>query len=424
MFNQQEVAIAYAARRKDEWTDQYNTMLMEQRPQADQPPQKAKISLANLLDIHKIYTQHADEFLPHPDGDEADAVVAEWAKGHGIWIEDGKGTKASAEALEMTKYLARGAVTKERLILINKINMIAYFVDDTAANEFQKKLKPVEREQVQAFFRGVLRSMLTGEENEVAAPPGFSGFNQAVKEVMSELRHYFKDGDPTGWLPRFIESLRDHLMYAVMDHNTSTTGEVMSTSRYYWFRNKVSGMEYTNLLAEFAIDKFLDHQELKKYPEIKKSVLKLNYLSIVIAAFLNDYFSPEKEIFDEGDEFNLIANLLLNNEDLTLLQAITVGAEMINKHTREFFEVRAELEQQLQAFEAEGGSAKFVDVLRGFSKAMQDEIFAAWVWQIYTGRYLREESIFEENTRSNEAVRQQLIPNAFQNKQRKQSTSV
>lgn len=397
-------AIRYAAGRRRQWNQEYENLLTEQ-----QLGTSHRFSLAKLLKINAIYQQYAEGFLSHPDGDEVDAEVEAFARKYGIWIEDEHGTRASAEAVTMTKYLARRAVDKDRLRTIGKINIVAYAVDDTIANEFQKKLTPQQADQFGAFMGGFLYSLESGEANPVPAPQGFEGLSIAMTECMDELRASFIDGDPTSWMSRFTQSLKNHLKYAVMDHNTSSTGQVISSDRYYELRKKVSGMEYTNILAEYAINKYIDLKALEQYPHLKELVLKVDALTIILCAFLNDYFSPEKEIFDEQDEFNLIANLLLNDPDLTLCAAILKGAEIINHHTDEFFQTYQELEEELCVLEESGGSPEIIDTVRTYSQAMRDEVFAAWVWQIFTKRYLRDNSIFEENNRDNETLRHQLI---------------
>ncbi len=123
-------AIEYARNRKDEWLAEYSQLLQDQ-----EDGRASQFLLSELLDIQKIYEERHVRFLPHPDGDEVDEVVAEWAKKHGLWIgNQGDGIETSAEVNEMNKYLGRFAIDKKRLIVSGKIYIILFYIDDTIAN--------------------------------------------------------------------------------------------------------------------------------------------------------------------------------------------------------------------------------------------------------------------------------------------------
>jgi hypothetical protein len=111
---------------------------------------------------------------------------------------------------------------------------------------------------------------------------------------------------------------------------------------------------------------------------------------------MNDVFSFEKEVIDNGSDSNLLAIIVLNNFRMELSEAMSVATTIV-RHLLAGYEQQAGKILEAIADLPDGeGRQKLFRYMDGIRRCVQ----ACWLWQVETRRYKRVRSIWRETSLS------------------------
>ncbi|MFJ4094119.1 terpene synthase family protein [Kitasatospora sp. NPDC089913] len=340
------------------------------------------ISLRGLLELSGM----CPGFQPHAAMASSCATVEAWARLHGIWTGERGGVhldQLGPASVTMNAFLLRFAIDERRLTLAGKAFHLLYYLDDVLGGEHHKWLSPAERARSAAIVTGVA-AVLEGR-------PPQTGIERAAAEIMEELAR----STPSDFPARFTANMRPHIIENTTDQDTAT-GHAPDVDTYFLRRSVSSGMVPAVLLVDYALDDHLTDADLHT-AGVQADIERLRFLCVALACASNDFFSFEKEVLDAQDDYNLITQAMLSppphDDDTTpgteLETAIERCAALTNAYTREF------LELTLQVSRATSDTVLAPRIHR-YLDALTDVTASSWHWQIYTHRYQRPDSLWQE----------------------------
>lgn len=353
----------------------------------------------------KVYQlDSVQKFLPSLHAKEAEAEAEAWAKEYGIWLPG-----ISQDTNTMGAYLNSNAISVERLADINKFYLVLFYVDDMFGNDRQANKTPEEL----AAFKQQINNI--GKWLGYDAPFTPTGdLERATYDIFEKIKG---NSDPE-WFTDFKQVCIEHLLLAVENQNSNHTQQIHTVDSFTETRIKIAGMYTSIMLDQYAINKYVSKEDIKKYGYTEK-IKSLYFDSSVVCSYFNELFSFEREVIDDNTDYNLIAILMLNDDDLSLYESVTAAVNLTNFHIERFSATKNDLHKQV-----EKRAAKMEAKLKQSHKNMvklskkeeeeldveyeflvnmirhvdgiEDFINAAWFWQVITQRYEREDTIFHE----------------------------
>jgi hypothetical protein len=159
-------------------------------------------------------------------------------------------------------------------------------------------------------------------------------------------------------------------------------------------RAHISGMPHTVKLIEFSSGVFIHREELNRFG-IQAEFERLNWVVGLIGCLMNDLFSFEKEVIDNHSDSNLVTILMLNDLRMDLITALKQGCAIVQNLLVEFAGLIQQIGAKISTIVDESVISlqeKLDTYLLGVKKCVQ----ACWTWQVYTKRYKRPYSIWQE----------------------------
>lgn len=326
--------------------------------------------------------EFCQSFRPHPYSRQLKRVAQEFCERYDIWLENAEHYVTCAIYLFPTANLYR-------MNNILKNCTVDFFLNDTMGREVFVHLSQQEQ-----FRSNEIRQRIGSMEFPFQSLPGEHSIETANAEMMLDIYNT----SPAHWFQEFKKMYNYHIDVTHLDCNTDSLGHVPTVEEYIEMRGHISGMHHTIQLIEYSDGQFLDW-EWMEVAGIKSDMQRLQYVTAAIGCLMNDLFSFEKEVIDNASDSNLLMILALNNPGLPLEEIIVQSAGIVQAFLLEFAllvtRVRNRSYQQLPA------AAEMVDKLDAHIGGLERCVQASWMWQVYTKRYKRPNSIWKET---------QLIP--------------
>lgn len=326
--------------------------------------------------------EFCQSFRPHPYSRQLKRVAQEFCERYDIWLENAEHYVTCAIYLFPTANLYR-------MNNILKNCTVDFFLNDTMGREVFVHLSP--KEQLRS---NQIRQRIGSMEFPFQSLPGEHSIETANAEMMLDIYNT----SPAHWFQEFKKMYNYHIDVTHLDCNTDSLGHVPTVEEYIEMRGHISGMHHTIQLIEYSDGQFLDWEWMEA-AGIKSDMQRLQYVTAAIGCLMNDLFSFEKEVIDNASDSNLLMILALNNPGLPLEEIIMQSAGIVQAFLLEFAllvtRVRNRSYQQLPA------AAEMVDKLDAHIGGLERCVQASWMWQVYTKRYKRPNSIWKET---------QLIP--------------
>lgn len=321
--------------------------------------------------------EFCQSFRPHPYSRQLKRVAQEFCEHYDIWLENAEHYVTCAIYLFPTANLYR-------MNNILKNCTVDFFLNDTMGREVFVHLSP--KEQLRS---NEIRQRIGSMEFPFQSMPGAHSIETANAEMMLDIYNT----SPAHWFREFKKMYNYHIDVTHLDCNTDSLGHVPTVEEYIEMRGHISGMHHTIQLIEYSDGQFLDWEWMEA-AGIKSDMQRLQYVTAAIGCLMNDLFSFEKEVIDNASDSNLLMILALNNPGLPLEEVIVQSAGIVQAFLLEFAllvtRVRNRSYQQLPA------DAEMVDKLDAHIGGLERCVQASWMWQVYTKRYKRPNSIWKE----------------------------
>ena len=261
----------------------------------------------------------------------------------------------------MSSYLFPAA-SPERLVTIDLLNAVLFYIDDVYDRNAAGPLDghdpltaDVYRHCIEIFLHGRM-------------PAG----QHRLYPIWQELHRRFGALSSADYLQRLTQSLIEHFQATGIANDAFAGLGDERVHAYIEARAHDSGMYPTVLLIEFAAALELDSAVLS-HPMIARAT----YLTVVVAALLNDLFSYEKEVIQLGSRFNLV-DILMTAHRLSFESAVHRSVLFINRLIADF--------QAIESHLPVWANPELNQQARVYVNGLRDQMSAAWHWQLSTNR--------------------------------------
>lgn len=332
----------------------------------------------SLSEMFSGIVELCNDFQVHPDAEESDRKVIDYAQRYQIWLDDN-----GPHYVTMNAYLHPTAKDEARLTALGKLYIILFFIDDTiTADTIRESLSREEHAQIRELSQSLMQFVKTGD-----LPNSNNSLIGAIREVLADFDAI---GVPDIWMNEFKRMTGEHLSQALRDDGSKEAG-VLPLSEYGARRLHDSGMYITALFMEVGSDAYVDIETYRETnPELYAKILDLRFICGELGAYINDFFSFHKEVIEARNNFNLITTYWANGNADNLMGAIYGAAAYTMKRFETFMAIRDEVYQEVLDTPSEL-------VVHTHLVDLFEAIRATWVWQYEgTTRYISPESIFRE----------------------------
>ncbi|TWF33919.1 hypothetical protein FHW36_111110 [Chitinophaga polysaccharea] len=321
--------------------------------------------------------EFCQSFRPHPYSRQLKRAAQEFCEKYDIWLENAEHYVTCAIYLFPTANLYR-------MINILKNCTVDFYLNDTMGREVFTHLSAAEQQKC-----NVIREHMARLDSPFICQPDVADVERANAEMMSDIRNT----SPGRWFEAFRKMYNYHIDVTHLDCNTNTMGRIPSVDEYIDMRGHISGMHHTIQLIEYSDGQFLDWEWMDNV-NISSDMQRLQYVTAAIGCLMNDLFSFEKEVIDNSSDSNLLMIMALNDTNLTLEEVILKSAGIVQQLLLEFTvlvnRVRTRSYQRLPA------DTEMVDKLDAHIGGLERCVQASWMWQVYTKRYKRVNSMWKE----------------------------
>jgi hypothetical protein len=324
------------------------------------------------------FADYCDRLVPNPWSTEVVADLEQFARRHGVWLNG-----FSRHYVDMVCY-AYTRASRRSLLSIGKIYMVDFYLNDTFGRDKISSLPDSERRNTQSTIERLVYAC-----NTRTLPAMATGLDRAHLESLQGIRC----DSVLQWYAGFLRMWIGQLTLTHQDRNASALGQVATVQQYIRDRATYSGMDYAVALMEFASGGYVNDAWLETVA-ISTRVHRLKWLCILIAALSNDLFSFEKEVIDNKADSNLVAVLLLNNMEISLMAAIGQAGKIVAQYIEEYLGLVASLRETCASLAVQH-PARTSDLV-ALLDSIDSYILACWGWQVRTGRYRRPQTIFAE----------------------------
>src|SRR5882757_9088002 len=323
---------------------------------------------------HFSLDEYCKKFTPHPQSDQLKGIAQVFGENYGIWLANAK------HYITCTLYLYPTA-DFERMAAIVKNNAVDYYLNDTMGRDVFKSL-PSDRQHTAIQ---IIQRMANIDDHLQVIPSG-----HAVEIANAEVLTYIRDTSPNDWFSEFLKFYSYHIVVTHKDLNATGLNYISDIPEYIDMRNHTSGMHHIILLIQYNTGIFLDWNWLNKM-KLAQSLRRLHWLAATFGALSNDLFSFEKEVIDIGSDSNLVMVIALNHPGLSLNESLFRACGIVRNLLIEFLTLMDYIKREIRFIRS--SVVKQIDThLIGIERCVQ----ASWMWQVYTKRYKRPQSIWEE----------------------------
>ncbi|HVI44573.1 MAG TPA: terpene synthase family protein [Chitinophaga sp.] len=336
------------------------------------------------LSLHALFkgaypdiADYSSRYRPNINNSLLIDKVKRWATRHKIWLPNGEHYLTCATYLFPEADYQRGIFAVENCA-------VDYYLNETVGRDVFKNLPPQQQRDIECIIQ------------RMANLPGQFALDKDAAPIEVANYHMLRDIEstsPAQWFQEFLQMYSLHIGITHQDTSSLGLHRVPSVSEYIELRLHTSGMPHILLLIEYAGGQFLDWDWLAS-AGLDKEIRSMQLDVSLFGALSNDLFSFEKEVIDQLSDTNLVAVYALNHPALTLLESIEQVAGIVQGHLAGYF---ASLDKVLAIVDAlpardldrQEHMHKYLD---GVAQCVQ----ASWIWQVYTKRYKRPVSLFEE----------------------------
>ncbi|MDO6429008.1 terpene synthase family protein [Flavitalea sp. BT771] len=334
---------------------------------------RSPFSLLHLLSPRTIQLdEYCKPFAPHPDADALAKNIKCFCDAYGIWLP------GAEHYITCAMYLFPSAPLS-RIIPIVKNNVIDFYLNDIMGREVFPHLPLLQR---------TLYSNIKERMSALSQSRALTAEAKPIEIANFEMLNDMDATSTKGWFDKFLQLYCYHIELAHKDCNSSGIGYVLSPDEYFEQRCHVSGMPHTVMMIEYSAGAFLDWEVLD-HLGIADDLSRLNWVVSLIGCLMNDLFSFEKEVIDNNCDSNLVMIILLNNPEMSLRSALLAASSIVRDLLQECFTL---LDKIRGAIHDPG----LHDTLNGYLTGLERCVQACWVWQVYTKRYKRPQSIWKE----------------------------
>ncbi|MCA0350828.1 MAG: hypothetical protein LCH85_02425 [Chloroflexi bacterium] len=257
-----------------------------------------------------------------------------------------------------------------RLLAIDLLNATLFYIDDMYDRN-QRQVPLYGDHPTPAVYAACAKIFIDGQMPDPI---------HRLYPIWQELHRHFHDLSSREYRQRLVESLMQHFQAIRVPNMAFKQPKPTALESYLSTRLHDSGMYPTMLLIEFALDIAIS-PVVYAHPQIKRAT----DLAGLAAAIMNDLFSYEKEVVLLDSRFNLI-RILIDTQQLSFEQAVDQTIRLINQWISEF----QAIVDQAQWF----ADAQHNHQARAYLAGLQQQIAAAWHWQLSTNRYRSPNSPF------------------------------
>jgi terpene synthase-like protein len=340
--------------------------------------QSAPLSLQDLFNFDQFrLDDYCKEFNPHPQSNELKKNAEIFGRQYGVWLDNAKHHITCALFLYPT-------ATFERMFTVMKNLIIDFYLNDVMGRDRYSHLAPEQQ-----LHAGRLIERLVSADESLTISMDAGPIEVANVEALIE----FRNSSPEGWFKRFLNLYNHHIDITHKDNNTNAQGNVPDIDQYIETRCHFAGMHHIVMWIEYSEGQFLEWDLLKK-EGLYNSLSRFHWAAAAFGALSNDLFSFEKEVIDNGTDSNLVMIIALNHPELTLTEVISWAAGIVRKLLSECISLMNMIRERIK--DTVLMPAALVRTLATHLEGLDRCIQASWLWQVYTKRYKRPQSIWEE----------------------------
>lgn len=327
--------------------------------------------------------EYCSSFRKHPFASSLAKAARSFGEMYDIWLP-------SAEHYITCAIFLFPDASLDRMLPIVKNLSIDYYLNDTMGREVFDKLSQEQQIRATAIVnRMASEKVLEGDDDELAS------IEIANRDVLRQIRN----DSPREWFDQFLSLYNHHLKVTHRNCNAVESGRVLTVAGYTDLRCHMAGMHHVISLIDYSIGEFLDKEWLNRVGVASKFE-RLQYVTAAIGGLMNDLFSFEKEIIDNGADSNLIAVLAMNNPGYSLSKILKEAGNVVQALLREFMSLLAEIDSICMAALKE--NILEAQQLRKHLDGLERCVQASWIWQVHTPRYKRPNSIWQETQMTTE----------------------
>jgi Terpene synthase family 2, C-terminal metal binding len=323
------------------------------------------------------FGEFCKDFKPHAESERLRVDADAFSKQYGTWLE------MSRHFINCAWYLYPAA-DFGRVLTITKNLAVGFYLNDVMGRDVFTALAPEE----QAASRKMIENMALLDENLV-----LRGDAHPLEHANVEVLKEFKRHSPGQWFKRFLQLYAHHLNITHRDRNVQALGYVPGVSEYIDNRCHYAAVHHLVMWVEYSTGNFLDWDVLAR-TNIFQRLQRLHWVVGAFPALANDFFSFEGEVIDNDCDSNLIMIIALNNPEMSLAEAIDRSAELVRDIVTEIVVTVRTIEVELDGMRSI--HPELASVLDIHLKGLMEFVRAAWVWQAFSKRYKRKESLWRE----------------------------
>jgi terpene synthase-like protein len=324
---------------------------------------------------------YCKEFSPHPRSEELKKIVQSFAELYGVWLDNAKHHITCALFLYPT-------ANPERILTIMKNLVIDFYLNDIMGRDRFAHLSSQEQDEGRKLIY-----RMTNADDRIVVPSDLHSILDANAEALKE----FRESSPSGWFSQFLSLYNHHISITHRDNRPETQDRILSIEEYIDMRCHFAGMHHIVIWVEYSEGTFLEWDQLEGL-SLSGILKRLHYLAAAFGALSNDLFSFEKEVIDNSSYSNLIMVIVLNNPGIPLSEAIAQASNVVREFLSEYLILLESINCRIIDLEPlhEEVIRRLQTHLNGLKRCVQ----ACWMWQVYTKRYKRTRSLWQETALS------------------------
>ncbi|WP_127132548.1 terpene synthase family protein [Pseudoflavitalea rhizosphaerae] len=315
------------------------------------------------------------QYNPHPQTEKLVDVVKEFGERFSIWLPNARHYVTSALFLFPDADFQRATALVKNLAT-------DYYLNDTMGREIYKYLSTEQQREARELI-----ARITSLDEELLTIPEALGVELANVEMLSEIR----DISPLSWFMEFLKLYLYHIEVTHRDNSAAALGYMPTVEEYISMRKHTSGMPHIISLAEYSDNKFLDWNWLAEV-KLDAHLRRVHRVVALFGCLTNDLFSFEKEVIDRNADPNLVMAVAMNNPEMSFTEIIHYAASIVKNVLTDFLALKDRIHNKIQSLPA----SEETDTLTTHMGTLEKIVQASWMWQVYTKRYKREQSIWTE----------------------------
>lgn len=315
------------------------------------------------------------QYNPHPQTEQLVDVVKEFGERFSIWLPNARHYVTSALFLFPDADFQRATALVKNLAT-------DYYLNDTMGREIYKYLSAEQQREARELI-----TRITSLDEELLTIPEAPGVELANVEMLSEIR----DISPLPWFMEFLKLYLYHIEVTHRDNSAAALGYMPTVEEYISMRKHTSGMPHIISLAEYSDNKFLDWNWLAEV-KLDAHLRRIHRAVALFGCLTNDLFSFEKEVIDRNADPNLVMAVAMNNPEMSFTEIIHYAASIVKNVLTDFLALTDRIQSRIQSLPASAETETLTTHMGTMEKIVQ----ASWMWQVYTKRYKREQSIWTE----------------------------